>query len=290
MGDSNLIQNEGWQNVLKLILPYFFIVGILQLIAYYYLGLDLNNYENIHKTSLQSLIIAFSTFIGTITVIWLMQKFIDKQNFSDLGFKNIEPLNDSGKGILLGFIIMFLGFMFLYFGKQIEIKNINFNFYSFLSSIFLFLFVAISEELLVRGYILKNLMVSFNNCIALIVSSVIFSLMHSGNPNIEIFSLFQLFISGLLLGIPYIITKNLWFSIGLHFSWNFFQGTIFGFNVSGFEHYSIIQTKYNTANMWNGGFFGFEGSILCLIFQIVVIALILIKFNKADKQLKLISK
>lgn len=290
MGDSNLIQNEGWQNVLKLILPYFFIVGILQLIAYYYLGLDLNNYENIHKTSLQSLIIAFSTFIGTITVIWLMQKFIDKQNFSDLGFKNIEPLNDSGKGILLGFIIMFLGFMFLYFGKQIEIKNINFNFYSFLSSIFLFLFVAISEELLVRGYILKNLMVSFNNCIALIVSSVIFSLMHSGNPNIEIFSLFQLFISGLLLGIPYIITKNLWFSIGLHFSWNFFQGTIFGFNVSGFEHYSIIQTKYNTANMWNGGIFGFEGSILCLIFQIVVIALILIKFNKADKQLKLISK
>jgi membrane protease YdiL (CAAX protease family) len=290
MGDSNLIQNEGWQNVLKLILPYFFIVGILQLIAYYYLGLDLNNYENIHKTSLQSLIIAFSTFIGTITVIWLMQKFIDKQNFSDLGFKNVEPLNDSGKGILLGFIIMFLGFMFLYFGKQIEIKNINFNFYSFLSSIFLFLFVAISEELLVRGYILKNLMVSFNNCIALIVSSVIFSLMHSGNPNIEIFSLFQLFISGLLLGIPYIITKNLWFSIGLHFSWNFFQGTIFGFNVSGFEHYSIIQTKYNTANMWNGGFFGFEGSILCLIFQIVVIALILIKFNKADKQLKLISK
>jgi hypothetical protein len=104
---------------------------------------------------------------------------------------------------------------------------------------------------------------------------------------IEILSLIQLFIGGLLLGIPYIITRNLWFSIGLHFSWNFFQGTIFGFNVSGIENYSIIQTKYNTANIWNGGLFGFEGSILCLILQIVAIALILLKFNKEEKRLKL---
>lgn len=287
MEKTNLIQNEGWQNVLKIIIPYFLIVGTFQLIAYYYLGLDVNNYKNIHKTPLQSLTVAFSTLIGTLSVIWLMQKFIDKKPFYDLGFRNIAPLNDILRGILLGFIIIFLGFTFLYFGKQIEIKNINFNFYSLLSSIFIFLFVAISEELLLRGYILKNLMHSFKNYIALIISSFIFSLMHSGNPDIEIFSLVQLFIAGLLLGIPYIITRNLWFSIGLHFSWNFFQGTIFGFNVSGNEHYSIIQTKYNTANMWNGGTFGFEGSILCLIFQIVAILLILIKFNKADKRLKL---
>lgn len=287
MEKTNLIQNEGWQNVLKIIIPYLFFVGTFQLIAYNYLGLDVNNYKNIHKTSLQSLTVAFSTLIGTLSVIWLMQKFIDKKPFYDLGFRNIEPLNDIVRGILLGFIIIFLGFTFLYFGKQIEIKNINFNFYAFLSSIFLFLFVAISEELLIRGYILKNLMYSFNNYIALIISSCIFSLMHSGNPNIEFFSLVQLFIAGLLLGIPYIITRNLWFSIGLHFSWNFFQGTIFGFNVSGIENYSIIQTKYNTANMWNGGIFGFEGSILCLIFQIVAIVLILIKFDKESKRLKL---
>jgi hypothetical protein len=111
-----------------------------------------------------------------------MQKFVDKKPFYEIGFKNIEPINDIVKGLLLGFSIILLGFVLLYLGKQIEIKNINFNFYSFLSSLFLFVFVAISEELLVRGYILKNLMTSFNNYVALIISSLIFSVIHFGNP------------------------------------------------------------------------------------------------------------
>nr|WP_315158188.1 type II CAAX endopeptidase family protein [uncultured Flavobacterium sp.] len=279
MADHDLAVNEGWENVFKLILPYFFIVGIFQLIAYYNLGFDISNYEN-NKTAFQSLIVVFATLLGTFSTIWLMMKFVDEKPFYTLGLKNHEIGNDVFKGVSLGFIIMFSGFLILCFAKQIEIQAINFDFYSFISGLLLFIFVAISEEILVRGYILKNLLASFNSYIALFISAVIFSLLHVGNPNVDLFSLMQLFVAGILLGIPYIITRKLWFSIATHFSWNFFQGTIFGFNVSGIKQYSIIEIKFHTATIWNGGDFGFEGSLLCLLFQIIAIIFIILKFNK----------
>ncbi len=85
--------------------------------------------------------------------------------------------------------------------------------------------------------------------------------------------------AGLLFGLSYIYTKNLWFPIALHFSWNFFQGTVFGFNVSGKETYSLIITKENSFNIWNGGNFGFEGSILSILFQIFAIGIVFLIFK-----------
>jgi len=274
---------EGWGNIFKLIIPYIFIVGLFQWIAYYNLGLDINNYENVHKTPFQSLIVSFATLLGTLITIWLMMKFADEKPFYTLGFKNYEIGKDICKGIFLGFIIMLLGFSILYFTNQIEVQNVVLDSNSFFAGLFLFIFVGITEEVLVRGYILKNLLASFNNYIALFISAIIFSVLHLGNPFIDFISFTQLFVIGFLFGIPYVITRKLWFSIALHFSWNFFQGTIFGFNVSGNQQYSLIQTKLNTATIWNGGYFGFEGSVLCLLFQFVAIAFILVEHKKNNK-------
>ncbi|MEO6728789.1 MAG: hypothetical protein ABIM99_02595 [Candidatus Dojkabacteria bacterium] len=80
------------------------------------------------------------------------------------------------------------------------------------------------------------------------------------------------------------------FPIGLHFGWNFFQGTIFGFNVSGKDTYSLIVTKDNTANMWNGGKFGFEGSILSIIFQLIAIILVWVIFKNRLKNIALLNR
>ena len=89
-----------------------------------------------------------------------------------------------------------------------------------------------------------------------------------------------LFLAGLLFGSPCIYTKSLWFPIALHFSWNFFQGTIFGFNVSGMDTYSFITTKEDFANIWNGGGFGFEGSWLCILFQLLALLIVYFVFKK----------
>lgn len=122
-------------------------------------------------------------------------------------------------------------------------------------------------------------MISFNKYVALIVSSILFSLMHGFNPNIDLFSLFNIFLAGILLGLSYIYTKNLWFPIALHLSWNLFQ-TIFGFNVSGQDSYSLIEFSIYENNLLNGGDFGFEGSILSVISMIITIIGIWIYYNR----------
>ncbi len=64
----------------------------------------------------------------------------------------------------------------------------------------------------------------------------------------NLMSLLNLFFAGIILGLPFIFTKNLWYSISLHFSWNFFQA-FFGFKVSGSFFYSSIIQRINNNNL-----------------------------------------
>lgn len=276
-------KHQGWQNVLQIILPYFLIVGIFQIIGYSITGIDFMNSQSIPRSPHQTLIISFASLAGTITVLWFFMKHVVEEPFVSLGFEKKSIKEDTIRGIYYGLIIMLIGFVSLLLFDEIHFRSLNFNLPLIVLSLLHYVCVAISEELLLRGFVLNNLMKSFNKVTALLLSSVVFSLLHAGNPNITFFGLIDLFVAGILLGLPYLYTKNLWFSIALHFSWNFFQGTIFGFNVSGIENYSIIQTDYKLASIWNGGDFGFEGSILSLIFQLIAIGILYMSFENKLK-------
>lgn len=274
---------RGWENILQIIIPYFLVVGTFQLVGFYIVGLHLKNYRN--ETTQQLFSISFFSLIGTLTVIWFFRKYVDKNTFSSLGFHKYFFKKDIFVGFILGFLIMVLGFTCLLLSDQIKFLNVHFNLLDFLLSIGIFVFVAISEETFLRGYILSNLMVSFNKYIALIISALIFSLMHAANPSYNLIGMFGLFIAGLVFGLPYIYTKSLWFPIALHFSWNFFQGTIFGFNVSGKDTYSLITIKENFSNIWNGGAFGFEASMLSIFFQLLGLLFVFFIFkNRAPRE------
>lgn len=131
---------------------------------------------------------------------------------------------------------------------------------------------------------LSNLMDSMDKYWALVISSVIFSILHGGNHSFGWLPALELFLAGILLGIPYLYTQNLWFPIALHFSWNFFQGTVLGFKVSGQEHYSVIQMAYESENLWNGGSFGFEGSILAVLFSLIGVTIVYKIYYRPSKQ------
>jgi membrane protease YdiL (CAAX protease family) len=270
--------HNGWLRILLLILPYIIIVGIFQYVGALISGVDLSNPE-FENTSLQELSLSFSSFIRTFLVIGLFMQFVDKEKFIDLGFKTKGKLKEFIVGIVAGLIVMGLGYYLLSSMGQLSFQSINFDMQEILISFLLFTIVAIVEETLLRGYVLRNLMYSFNKYIALIWSSILFSLMHGFNPNIDTFALIELFLAGILLGQSYIYTKNLWFPIALHFSWNFFQ-THFGFNVSGQDTYSLIEFSIVENNLWNGGDFGFEGSWLSIISSIIMIILVERYFKK----------
>lgn len=271
---------EGWQRIIVLIIPYLFIAGIFQVFGGLIAGIDIADFES-QKTSYQHLLISIFDLIGTFLVIWIFMKFVDKEHFIKLGFESKGKLKTFVFGIFIGLIIMTLGYLILIYLKEIFFIRINFQFRELLVTIALYSIVAVVEETLFRGYILKNFMNSLNKNIALIISSILFSLMHCINPSINFFSLLDLFLAGIVLGLPYIYTKNLWFSIAMHLSWNLFQ-TLYGFNVSGLDTYSIIEFRIIDANLINGGAFGFEGTYLSIIAEILTLVGIEIYYKKTN--------
>lgn len=278
------INNIGWERVLLILLPYLLFVGIFQFIGSVIANVDLTNLEA-QNTPQQNFIMSLSSLIGTVLIVWYFTKNEQGENsiIDGLGIKN--RLIDIVIGLSIGILIISLGYLILLFLDEIIFENFRFDMSGFLLTILIFVFVAIMEEVLIRGYVLRNLMISFNKYVALILSSILFAIMHGFNPNIDLFSLINLFIAGILFGITYIYTNNLWFPIALHFSWNFTQA-ILGFNVSGNKSFSIIEFSIDENNRLNGGDFGFEGSVLSIGFQlffIIVIGLFNIRKTNYNK-------
>jgi uncharacterized protein len=144
--------------------------------------------------------------------------------------------------------------------------------------------VAVSEETVFRGYILNNLAQSVNKWVALGISALLFALFHAGNPGITQLALLNLFLAGLLLGLNYLYTQNLWFAIMFHFSWNFFLGPVLGYEVSGLPLNSLLQQSIQGPDWITGGEFGLEGSVLDGIFSIVSFTLLLVIYRRHSAQ------
>lgn len=261
-------KKKGWRNVLLIIIPWCLTSAIFQFIGLYLSG---GTYKSMESGAAEhALILSFADLLGTCCIVWIFMRYVDKQNFIEIGLQTNNKLNECILGIGIGALVMGGGYFLLVAIREIYFVEIVFDTRGIIQAIFLFINVALVEEILVRGYVLRNLMNSFNRYLALVLSSVLFSFMHVANPHIDYFSFIDLFLAGLVLGGTYIYTKNLWFPIGLHFGWNLFQ-TYFGFNVSGQDFYSLVEFKIFENNKLNGGPFGFEGSIFSVIAEIILI-------------------
>jgi len=211
------------------------------------------------------------TFTGALLTTSVFRRFVDRRSFASLGFAWAGFQKHAWAGFFtaiamlgIGTIVLSLTHILNFTGVQVDVEYVIIN-------LGLMLFVAIGEELVFRGYILNNLMESTDKWIALLVSAVLFALVHSANPGANILPILEVFLGGLMLGINYIYTKNLWFSIFLHFAWNFFQGPVLGYKVSGMELEPMVQQNINGPEWLTGGAFGFEGSILSMVLSIIVV-------------------
>ncbi|MFD0977044.1 CPBP family intramembrane glutamic endopeptidase [Salinimicrobium gaetbulicola] len=284
---SEEIKIKGWVRILLIIIPYIFIVGILQFIAISLAGSDFIDL-NIPQPITQKLLTLVFSFLGTLIIVAVFVKYVDKEKFSEIGFRVKNKVNEFWIGFFLGLLIMFGAFGILELLDQIQYQAFEFDLSQLIATILIFILVSFTEEILFRGYILRNLMYSFNKYFALILSASIFSFLHGFNPNIDIIGFANIFLAGILLGITYIHTKSLWFPMALHFSWNFFQA-ILGFKVSGQNSYSMIRFSMTEPTLLNGGAFGFEGSILALITMIVSIIAIILYYRRKKPAVTLVN-
>lgn len=227
--------------------------------------------------------------VGTVVVIiltFLLAGWIlDRRKFVDFGF-HFSRLwwLDLIFGLGLGAILMLMIFLIELAAGWITIEStfrtIGNSFLSgWLAALVGFICVGIYEEMLFRGYHLRNLVEGLNwkiwgsrNAlwIGYILSSSIFGLAHATNPNATWVSTLNLVLAGLFLGLGFVLTGELAIPIGLHITWNFFQGNIFGFPVSGSKSgTSIISILQSGPDLFTGGAFGPEAGLVG-IFAILV--------------------
>jgi hypothetical protein len=155
-----------------------------------------------------------------------------------------------------------------------------------IGALLLFVVVGVTEELLARGYHLLNLAEALHGSwlgrraallIAWLISSSLFGLLHIFNPNATWYTTLALMVAGLFLGLGFLLTGSLALPISLHITWNFFQGNVFGFPVSGNQYQSatFFAIEQGGPALWTGGAFGPEAGLLGLLAILLGCAIII---------------
>ncbi|ULQ52922.1 CPBP family intramembrane glutamic endopeptidase [Flavihumibacter fluvii] len=268
------------ETLLKPLIPFGWLRTILFLLVY--LGaILLLGFLQLDFYSLYSLIC-----IATVLLFLVFTRYIDRVNLVDTGFTWTGFEKHAAAGFSLAIAILGAGTCFLVAVGQLNWMEVQFNGQSFALSFGLMLMVAFAEEMVFRGYVLRNLRESTSPIAALLVSAALFAIFHGANPGSNWLALVNVFIAGILLGINYSFTKNLWFGIALHFAWNFFQGPVLGYEVSGLDIPSILTQSIGKNVLLTGGSFGFEGSLVNTILCLLAIGILAVVYWK-QYQIKL---
>lgn len=214
--------------------------------------------------------------IGIFLSAWIVWHFRGV-SLTGLGRSLAIRKKDLLPGISLAIVLYAVGFGVSLLAGAIEIAGVVFNPSSLLISFVFFLLVAITEEFALRGFVLERMLQGgVNKFWALFLSATLFSLVHIANPNFDFLSFINILLAGILLGSSYIYTRNLCFPIALHWFWNWIQGPVLGYEVSGNKFCNgLLALRLPEANLINGGAFGFEGSVLCTVLMIVGTGVIL---------------
>lgn len=234
---------------------------------------------------------------------WLMAKSFDRRSFADYGFHiNRSWWMDLVFGLVLGAVLITgifismraVGWIVI---VRTAVTGLDVPFIvAFLISLLLYVGVAVNEELTFRSYHLKNLSEIFARrrylkraiVIAFLVSSAIFGLAHALNPNATLVSTLSLVLAGLLLALPYMLTGEIAISIGLHVTWNFFEGTVYGYGVSGKSLSTrLFSIKESGPSLWTGGEFGPEAGLIGIIWALIGFSLILLWIKLLRNKIKL---
>jgi membrane protease YdiL (CAAX protease family) len=229
----------------------------------------------VHWDSSGSLYLIINTVVELVAFtasIFIARRFLDKRSFFSLGFKlERQTLWDLLAGIVITFFMMGLIYLAMWALGWLRFNGFAWHFDplpvvlgQLLLYFLIFIVVGWQEELLSRGYHLQTLASGINLFWGVVISSAIFGLLHLGNPNATWVSAAGIFFAGLFLALGYLRTGQLWLSIGLHIGWNFFEGVVFGFPVSGLAIYPLTRVTVSSPELWTGGAFGPEAGLIVL--------------------------
>lgn len=246
---------------------------------------------NLHQSFYLMFLSLFSClFVSLIFCLWV--RFIEKQPLSFIGFVKDHWLTKYLTGLLIGFAMMSIVVIILLVSGHISLEKNNIQPTGISSLPFILILLigwiiqGASEEIVTRGYLMNVLKNKYNVPVALLITSTLFGLLHLGNPSVNPIAIINIILVGLFFGLCTIKTNNLWLACGIHSAWNFAQGNIFGFEVSGIDTSvgSLIDLNLKGNTLITGGAFGPEAGLSSTIVLILSIGIILYLDKKGTFQ------
>ena len=193
----------------------------------------------------------------------------------DLPMRRLLPDTGIGFGVGILFFILVTGTIALCGAYRVD--GIGNDWAALVKAFFTFLVVAVGEEVLFRGIVFRMFDEQWGTTVALIVSALIFGFVHISNSNATVWSSVAIAVeAGLMLGAAYKWSGNLWVPIGIHRAWNFLQGPVFGFAVSGSKTGSLLKAVIDGPEWLTGGAFGSEASVPAFVLGLAIAVVFLL--------------
>jgi len=215
--------------------------------------------------------------LAILIAAWIMARFVDRRSFSTLGFAPDHLARDVLLGACIGFlwlaaslaVLWTLGWATLQPSGALDSSALA------VAAVAMILNTVI-QEVLARSYILQTIQSQTNATWAILISSLIFMLYHVAGFRGEWLPAISVFLAGILFGVAYYLTGNLWLPIAIHFIWNFLLGPVLGLAVSGQDiandwHPFTLQGPA----LFTGGAFGIEGGLIVTLITILGVVLLL---------------
>ena len=222
--------------------------------------------------------------ISMIGLYALFVKWFEKHNAKDILFNRI--VQDTAKGLGVGFCFFICVVLIMMLLGLYRIESIGTDEpLKIISAFFLFLVVGTGEEIIFRGVLFRWIDEKWGFMVALIVSALLFGLIHISESNATLWSSIAIAVeAGLLLGAAYKYSGTLWLPIGIHWAWNFTQGNIFGFEVSGKDiGVSLLNATVSGPDWLTGGSFGAEASVIPVVLGLLLSAWYIVKISNGQQ-------
>lgn len=209
----------------------------------------------------------YGNIIGILIII-VYCHYVENRTISSMGLKKSKICIQYVKGAFIGFLlfscVVFIGVFLKLFTFESRNKNIDIR----IVLLFLggFLLQGMFEEMVFRGYFMISMARKNSLYISVILNSAIFGFMHGFNNGFQIIGFLNLTLFGIFESIYMLRKGNIWGISSIHSIWNFAQGLIYGFSISGIPKIqSIFVFNSIDYNIFNGGSFGPEGSLSATI-------------------------
>lgn len=226
-------------------------------------------------------LIIYYGYIIVTGVALLYWKLIEQKRLSDMGLT--KHFENYFVGVIAGVLLLALSVAAIILTGNIEYHGIyeNADILMILLLIGGFIIQGATEEILCRGIVLHALKEKTSVWIAIAVSTVMFIIPHwsslfAGSTVYGVIGVVNLVLISIIFSLLTIRFKSIWAACGLHSFWNAILYSVLGLNLSGNDETvtAIFDIQSVGENIWNGGEYGIEASIITTVVLAVAAALI----------------